>query len=169
MTKVAFTCLLVAAGAAAFAAEADRRFVQLFRFPGGKETVVIAEGDLEPRSIGSYTVRVYRERSIKFPTDAFMTGIVRPRNGTIDAVRFADVDGDNRADLIVIMRSVGSGGYLRAEAFRYRDSSLDLIGSVAGLDKAADVIEALRDRLKLPAGVEDHSLLDQPSLRFNLT
>jgi len=31
-----------------------------------------------------------------------------------------------------------------------------LIGSVAGLGKAADVIAALRDQLKSPAAVEGH-------------
>ncbi|HEX7229799.1 MAG TPA: PliI family lysozyme inhibitor of I-type lysozyme [Candidatus Binatia bacterium] len=148
-TQVALTVfLLVVSATILFAAETDHRFVQLFRFPGTGETVVIAEGDLEPRSIGSYTLRIYKGRSAKFPTDEFITGIVRPRNGTIDAVRFADVDRDDRADVIVVMRSAGSGGYLSAEAFRYHDSSLELLGSVAGLDKAPDVVEALRDQLR---------------------
>jgi Periplasmic lysozyme inhibitor of I-type lysozyme len=97
MTKVALAVfLLVLSATFLFAAQADRRYVQLLRFPGTGETVVIAEGDLEPRSIGSYTMRVYKARSAEFPTDEFITGVVRPRNGTIDAVRSADVDGDNR-------------------------------------------------------------------------
>ena len=96
MTKVALTVFLLAASAIAFAADADRRFVQVFHLPITMEPVIVAEGDLEPRSIGSYTMRIYKARSAKFPTDEFITGVVRPRNGTIDAVRSADVDGDNR-------------------------------------------------------------------------
>jgi hypothetical protein len=157
MTKVALAVfLLVLSATFLFAAQADRRYVQLLRFPGTGETVVIAEGDLEPRSIGSYTMRVYKARSAEFPTDEFITGVVRPRNGTIDAVRSAVVDGDNRADLIVMMRSAGSGGYLTADAFRYHDSSLELIASVAGLYKTADVIQVLREKLKSSTGAEGH-------------
>jgi hypothetical protein len=120
------------------------------------ESVVVAEGDWEPRSIGSYSLRIYGGRSEKFPADDFITGTVRPRNGTIEAVRFADVDGDNRPDLIVVIRSAGSGGYLTAEAFRYHDRSLELIGSVAGLYKTTDVIQVLREKLKASTGVKGH-------------
>lgn len=156
-THVALTVfLLVVCATILFAAETDHRFVQLFRFPGTRETVVIAEGDLEPRSIGSYTMRVYKGRSAEFPTDEFITGVVRPRNGTIEAVRFADVDGDDRADLIVVMRSAGSGGYLTAEGFRYHNNSINLIGSVEGLYKTADVIQVLREKLKAPVGAGRH-------------
>jgi hypothetical protein len=117
MIKVALTVFPGVSATLLFAAEADHRFVQLFRFPGTRETLVIAEGGLEPRSIGSYTTRIYKGRSAKFPTDEFITGVVRPRNGTIDGVGFADVDGDNRADLIVMVRSAGSGGYLPPRHF----------------------------------------------------
>ena len=60
------------------------------------------------------------------------------------------------ADLIVMMRSAGSGGYLTADAFRYHDSSLELIASVAGLYKTADVIQVLREKLKSSTGAEGH-------------
>jgi hypothetical protein len=156
MTKVALTIFFLGVSAIAFAAEAGHRFVQMFHLPITMEPVIIAEGDLEPRSIGSYTMRIYKGRSAKFPTDEFITGVVRPRNGTIDAVRFADVDGDNRPDLIVVMRSAGSGGYLTAEAFRYHGRSLELIGSVAGFYKTADVIQVLREKLKASMGVKGH-------------
>jgi len=39
------------------------------------------------------------------------------------------------ADLIVMMRSAGSGGYLTADAFRYHDSSLELIAWLRGFTK----------------------------------
>src|SRR5690242_20209011 len=123
MTKVALTVFFLVVSAIVFAAEADHRFVRLFKFPAALESAVVAEGDLEPRSIGSYTLRIY---------GGGITGIVRPRNGTIEAVHFIDVDSDNRAVLVVLMRSAGSGGYLAADAFRYRNRSIELIGSVAG-------------------------------------
>src|SRR5262245_13766796 len=150
MTRLALTVLFLAASAIAFAAEANHRFVHLFHFPSSSEVMVVAEGDLEPRGTGSYTLRVYAGHSDQFPTDEFITGIVRSRNGTIEAMQFADVDGDGRADVVVLIRSAGSGGYLDADAFRYSNRSLELIGSVAGLVKSADVIEALRDQSKPP-------------------
>jgi len=149
MTKVALTVFFLVVSATVFAAEADHRFVQLLHLPITMESVVVAEGDLEPRSIGSYSLRIYGPRSEKFPTDDFITGIVRPRDGTIEAVHFIDMDGDNRAVLVVLMRSAGSGGYLAADAFRYRKGSLELIAAVSNLDKAADPIEALRNKMKM--------------------
>jgi len=149
MTKVALTVFSLVVSATVFAAEADHRFVRLFKFPAALESAVVAEGDLEPRSIGSYTLRIYGGGSSQFPTDDFITGIVRPRDGTIEAVHFIDMDGDNRAVLVVLMRSAGSGGYLAADAFRYRKGSLELIAAVSNLDKAADPIEALRNKMKM--------------------
>ena len=111
--------------------------------------LVIAEGDFEPQSIGSYALRIYGGSSKEFPTDDFIVGLIRPRNGTIEAVRFDDIDGDDRAEIVVIIRSVGSGGYLSADAFRYRARSLEWVVSVAALDKAADPIRALRDKFKV--------------------
>jgi hypothetical protein len=149
MKRVALSifCFLLSAKFV-FAAEQEHRFVQLLQFPGTLESLVVAEGDFEPRSIGSYALRVYAARSDNFPTDEFIAGIVRPRNGIIEAVRFDDIDGDNRPEIIVVMRSAGSGGYLSADAFRYENRSLQLIISVADLDKMADAIEALREKLK---------------------
>jgi PliI/PliC-like inhibitor of I-type lysozyme len=50
-----------------------------------------------------------------------------------------------------MIRSVGSGGYVSADAFRYRNRSLELIGSVSDFDKQADPVKILRDKLKPPA------------------
>jgi hypothetical protein len=112
--------------------------------------VVIAEGDLEPRSIGSYALRVYSGRSNEFPIDEFILGVVRPRNGIVECVRFEDVDGDDRSEILVIICSVGSG-YFPSDAFRYGARSLELIASVADRDKVAEPIRALRDKFKVTA------------------
>ena len=153
MTKIAMAVWgLVLAAKITFAAEQEHRFVQIFRFPAAPEFVVVAEGDFEPRSVGSYTLRVYGGKSDNFPTDDFVAGLVRPRNGIIEAVRFDDVDGDGKPEIVVTIRSVGSGGYVSADAFRYRDRSLDLIASASDLDKEADPIQVLRGTFKASSG-----------------
>src|SRR5262249_39961777 len=89
-------------------AEGNFRFVKKFQIPGSSEVVLVSEGDFEPRSIGSYSLRVYGGSSKKFPTDDFVVGLIRPRNGTVETVRFDDIDGDQRPDIVVIIRSAGS-------------------------------------------------------------
>lgn len=140
-----FGAVLLAA--LAHGADRDSRFANKFQIPGSREMVVVAEGDFEPRSVGSYALRVYGGSSKQFPLDDFLFGLVRPRNGTVEEVRFHDVDDDGRAEIVVIIRAAGSGGYLSADAFRYRTKSLEFIASVSDLDKGADPIQALRDKL----------------------
>jgi hypothetical protein len=137
----------------AYGSEANLRFAKSFQIPGAPEVVVVAEGDFEPRSVGSYALRVYGGASTKSPTDDFVVGVIRPRNGTIEAVKFDSVNGDDSPEIVVITRSVGSGGYLSADAFRYQSGSLEWILSVADLDKEADPIRALRDKARSPSMV----------------
>ena len=140
--------LVVLLTALAYGSERNLRFVKQFQISGSAEVVVVAEGDLEPRSVGSYSLRLYGGRSDKLPTDDFIVGLVRPRHGMVEAVRFNDIDGDDEPDVVVIIRSAGSGGYVSADAFRHRKGSLELITSVSGLDKRADPVSALRDQFK---------------------
>ncbi|HSK28420.1 MAG TPA: PliI family lysozyme inhibitor of I-type lysozyme, partial [Candidatus Limnocylindria bacterium] len=128
----------------------EPRFAKMFQIPGSRETVVVAEGDFEPRSVGSYALRVYGGASQKSPMDDFIVGVIRPRNGTIEAVKFDTVDGDDQPEIVVIIRSAGTGGYLSADAWSYRAGSLELVLSVSDLDKAADTIQALRDKVRAP-------------------
>ena len=142
-------CLVLVA-ALASGAQPNSRFAKRFQIPGSSAVVVVAEGEFEPRSVGSYTLRVYGGRSEKFPTDDFIAGVVRPRNGVIEAVRFDDVDGDDKPEIVVTIRTVGSGGYISADAFRYRNGALEFTASVSDLDKNADPIQNLRGKFNAP-------------------
>jgi len=145
---IVFFLALASANEAAQAQEA--RFVAKLPIPGAQEVAVVAEGEFEPRSIGSYTVRVYSGVPARFPTDRFLAGMVRPRDGAIESVSFADLDGDGRVEIIVSIRSVGTGGYLSADAFSFSGTSLRLVAGVAGLDKRADPVGALSEEIRQP-------------------
>lgn len=134
---------LVAASATASAQSADARSLSAV-WPGAAVNVVVDEGAAEPRSIGSYAVRLYDGRRGSVDRDAYLTGIVRPRDGTLAKVDFADLDGDGTAELVVITQSAGSGGYLAADAFRLRHGVLSRMTGVEGLAPTEDVTAALR-------------------------
>ena len=151
MRRIIATLWIVFFSALADGGETNLRFAKWFQFPGRPEVVTVTEGDFEPRSIGSYALRVYGGAAKKFPTDDFVAGVIRPRNGTIESVKFASVTGAEVPEIVVITRSVGSGGYLSADAFRYRDRALEWLVTVSDLDKAADPIRALRDKFKMSA------------------
>jgi hypothetical protein len=148
MKRIIIGSLVFFLSGLAYGSEKNLRFAKKFKIPGSAEVFVVTEGDFEPRSIGSYALRVYGGTSKKFSTEDFVVGLIRPRNGTIEALRFDDIDGDDGPEIVVIMRSVGSGGYLSADAFRYRTRSLEFVISVSDLDKGMDPIWALRDKLK---------------------
>ena len=131
----------------ALAADECHRPVRKVAIPGTPNIAVVAEGQFEPRSVGSYSLRVYAGTNPRFPYDDFVTGTVRPRNGSVEDVRFFDLDRDGLPDIIVVIRSAGTGGYLSADAFRYRGTVLTLLGSVSGLPRDADPIRALEAEL----------------------
>ncbi|MNZ89914.1 hypothetical protein D3C78_1088560 [compost metagenome] len=120
--------------------------------------VIVAEGQFEPRSVGSYSVRIYAGANPRFPYDDFIAGTVRPRAGAVEKVLFADVNGDRSPEILVIIRSAGTGGYLSADAFHFQGSTLSLVESVAGLAKDADPIRALE--AKLANHAEPHAAPD---------
>jgi hypothetical protein len=69
--------------------------------------------------------------------------LVRPRDGVVETMLLVDIDGDGDRDLVV-MRSVGSGAYLSADAFRIAQGRVVPRASVSGLPRDADVVTALR-------------------------
>ena len=134
-------------------AEAPPRFVQKLALPG-KQTAVIAEGDFEARSIGSYSIRVYSSDNAQPGDDTtfFSSGIVRARDGTVEQVFLADLGDGGPPSLVIAVRSAGSGGYLSADAFSIAKQGAVLRASAAGLPPHADVVEALRSSLRQSRG-----------------
>jgi hypothetical protein len=124
-------------------AQAPERFVAKIALPTG-QTAVVAEGDFEARSIGSFTVRLYAKAEPPDATTFFTSGLVRPRDGTVEKVTLADVDGRGAQEIVVITRSAGSGGYLSAQAFDVTGDQVGFVNEVMDLPPNADVVEALR-------------------------
>lgn len=150
MRKIAVLLFCLAATSVSVAAPANdsERVVRTATFPQTQGTVVVVEGDFEPRSIGSYTLRLYAKNDPAFPYDSFLTGTVRPRDGSIESVRFADLDRDGAPEIIVVTRSAGSGGYLSADAFRFHGQSLTFLTAVSGIEGNADPVHALAARIE---------------------
>ena len=121
--------------------ESDR-YVHQHKLSTG-ETAVIAEGDFEPRSMGSYSIRIYSANP-DFPTDVFLCGTIRSRDGSIEKVMIQDINGDKTEEIVVIIRSVGTGEYLSADAFLYQSKQLKVIANVSNLEKSTDPIHTLK-------------------------
>jgi len=122
---------------------AQDRFITKLTLPTG-QTVVVAEGDFEARSTGSFSVRLYEAASTPDETTFFTSGLIRLRDGTLEKVMLADVDGDRQPEIIVIARSVGTGGYLSAHALAYTKDRLFFSAAVEGLPPDTDPIAALQ-------------------------
>ena len=114
--------------------------------PGTSKVVVVAEGELEPRSVGSYSLRVYGGANPGHPYDDFIAGLVWRRDGSVEKLVFGDVDGDRNPDIVIVIRSAGTGGYLSADAFRLRGRGLWHLASVKGLANDADPLRALKQK-----------------------
>lgn len=142
--------LLLAVAAPAAAQDGAQRRVERIAMPDGAH-LVVAEGDLEPRSVGSYAVRLYAAGDPAFPTDRFVSGVVRARDGSVERVLLQDLDGDGRPELVVVVRGAGSGGYLSADAFGVTAKRLTWRAGVAGLSADADPVPALRAKLRRKA------------------
>lgn len=134
--RIGFAWLLVFAWSAAFAS--SDRYVRKLALPDG-QTAVIAEGDYEARSIGTYTVRLYTSDDTTF----YLSGVIAKRDGSIEDVRLADLDGKGEQQLVVIVRSAGSGGYLLAQAFAVSDKRIEVRSYVENLPNDADPVAAL--------------------------
>ncbi|MDX9834348.1 MAG: PliI family lysozyme inhibitor of I-type lysozyme [Desulfobulbus sp.] len=133
--------LLLSASVSALAADC---FVAKLRLPTG-QIVIIAEGDFEARSIGSFSVRLYQAAAPPDETTFFVTGLIRARDGVLEKAILADIDGDQQPEIVVIARSAGTGGYLSAYAFGFTKNTLAFRTEVEGLAPDKDPLTALRN------------------------
>ena len=129
------------------AAPADPRVVLRVVLPDGR-TVVVAEGDQEPRSIGSYAIRLYGAASPAFATDRFIAGMVGPRNGSLERLVVEDLDRDGRPDVVVIMRGAGTGAFLFADAYSFASNRMARRASIAWVPADADIVRMIAPRVK---------------------
>jgi hypothetical protein len=93
--------------------------------------VAVDAGGGEPASIGSYSVSVFGDAE---RTD-FVTGIVRPRNGSIVRHWVRDLDDDGRPEIAVWLRSAGSGSRGTLDVVRLSGRELSSV-PLAALTKA---------------------------------
>ena len=124
------------------AGDASDRFVAKLKLTSAL-TAVVAEGDFEARSIGSFSVRLYSSKDAQPGDDTtfFVAGIIQDRDGYIERVALADFDA--HPAIVVIVRCVGTGQYLSAYAFGFDEKSVRLRASVADLPWNADAVSAL--------------------------
>ncbi|MGB5790373.1 MAG: PliI family lysozyme inhibitor of I-type lysozyme [Pseudoalteromonas nigrifaciens] len=128
-------------------AMASDRFIKKLTLPSG-QTVVISEGEFETRSIGSFSIRLYQTAPAGDETTFFISGLINARDGFVEKATLSDIDSDKKPEVIVVIRSVGTGRYLSAYAFEIiNDQRMNLISQVEGLQAEANPISALK-RLK---------------------
>ena len=117
--------------------------------PDNGGMAVVAMGEGEPNSIGSYSIRLYSAENPDYPFDNFLDGQIQPRaGGNIEGLLLKDVDGDGKQDVVVTFRCVGSGSYLSADAFSVEDKKLKKLGSLSDQAPDADVAALLAFKLK---------------------
>lgn len=129
------------------AAPADPRVVLRVVLPDGR-TVVVAEGDQEPRSIGSYAIRLYGAGAPAFATDRFIAGMVGPRNGSLERLVVEDLDRDGRPEVVVIMRGAGTGAFLSADAYSFASNRMARRASIASAPADADIVRMIAPRVR---------------------
>lgn len=124
----------------------QQRFVSTVTLATG-QTVVVAEGDYEPRSIGSFSLRLYAAATAGDETTFFASGLVSSRDGALERIALADLGDACSPAVVVIARSVGSGSYQSAYAFEVADDTLAFCAAVEGLAADANPVGALQDAL----------------------
>lgn len=108
------------------------------------QTLVVEEGDFEARSIGSFSVRLYEAAAAPDETTFFTAGLIRARDGVVEKTLLTDINGDQKQELIVIVRSVGTGSYQSAHAFAITNDTLVFLSVVEGLAPDSDPVAVLR-------------------------
>ena len=99
---------------------------------------------MEARSIGSFSVRLYAAAAASDATTFFVSGLIHARDGVLEKVTPADIDGDQQPEIVVIARSAGTGGYLSAYAFEFAKDKLVFRTAAEGLAPDEDPVTVLR-------------------------
>jgi len=104
--------LVLMTGCASAPVTAADRFVARLALADGF-VCVVAEGDLEPRSIGTFSVRVYRNLDV----GDFVAGVIARRNGFVKAAYPAPRDGRGAEQIAVEVETAGSGRHVETQTF----------------------------------------------------
>ena len=107
-------CFAVVSGCTSAPVAAGDRFVARFPLRGGF-VCVVAEGDLEPRSIGTFSVRVYRNLDV----GDYVAGVIARRDGFVKTAYRVARDGSTVDEIIVEVETAGSGRYVERLAFAF--------------------------------------------------
>lgn len=111
-----------------------------------KRVAVISEGDLEPASIGSYTVALYKDDGLI----DYLGGGIFPRDGSVfddsgkPRISFADITGDGNPEMIVAKLTAGSGNYLDVDVLKLNDTAVERVLNFSSDTKKDLFIEAKR-------------------------
>ncbi len=122
--------------------------------PSG-QVVLVTEGKGEPRSIGSYSIHLYAGNTQEYPFDDFLAGIVRARDGAVEKILTREGHRTGGQELIVIMRSAGTGSYLSADAFAVLGNAIHLLATVSGLDPESDPVVHLDQMMNGGSGKKE--------------
>jgi hypothetical protein len=94
------------------------RFVARFDLRGGF-VCVVAEGDLEPRSIGTFSVRVYRDLDV----GDYVAGAIGRRDGFVRRAYAVARDDGGPQEIAVEVETAGSGRYSSTHVFVFDAST----------------------------------------------
>ena len=95
-------------------------YLEKFKLASGY-TLVVAEGPLEPRSIGSITVRLYRDLMV----GDFVTAISFSRDGTVLKSLLVE-NGNDKQKLSITTVTAGSGNYQTNQFICIQDDKMML-------------------------------------------
>ncbi len=118
------------------------------KLPDGRR-ITVAEGPAEPRSIGSFSLRLYSGVNPKGPQDDFLGGRIDERDGFLESVEMIDLIGDKVPELIVVLRNVGTSSSLDLHVYQINKSGFELVRSFASLDKAIRPAQFLQEQFPL--------------------
>ena len=131
---VILPCLLLFGCASPTSQEDDDFFRDFFRIHATSfqnRYFVVAAGTGEDYAEGSYTIRVFdiskNDYDNTYHLGMFITGLLQPRDGSIVGFWVNDFAHDGKPEVIVAMRSSGSGVYGSLDIFRYTNHALQRI------------------------------------------